>query len=199
MVAFDLGGVLLDWDPRHLYRTLFEDEAAMEEFLATVTTPAWNDALDRGRPFAEAVAELVERFPDSAELVIAFHERWPEMVRDEIDGSVDVVGELRAAGVPTYLLSNASAETWPHALERFGFLGEFDGVLLSGEVGVAKPDPEIFEELCRRFDLLPGTTLFVDDKAGNVHAAQRLGFHGHHFLGAEGLRAELVRLGLLAA
>jgi len=169
----------------------------MEEFLDTVCTPSWNDQLDRGRPFAEGVAELVERFPDQAELISAYHERRPEMVKGEIEGTVGVLDELLAADVPTYVLSNASAETWPFAVERFPFLGRFRGVLLSGEVGVAKPDPEIFDELCRRFDLRPESTIFIDDKAANVDAARALGFAGHHFEGAAGLRAELVRLGLL--
>jgi 2-haloacid dehalogenase len=169
----------------------------MEEFLATVCSPAWNDQLDRGRPFAEGVAELVERFPDQAELISAYHERWPEMLRGEIEGTSEVVEELLAAGVPTYVLSNASAETWPFGVERFPILGRFDGVLLSGEVGVAKPDPEIFDELCRRFGVRPETTIFIDDKAANVDAARALGFAAHHFKDAAGLRAELVRLGLL--
>jgi 2-haloacid dehalogenase len=171
----------------------------MEEFLATVCTSSWNDQLDRGRPFAEGVAELVERFPDQAELITAYHQRWPEMVRGSIDGTVEVLDELQAAGVPVYVLSNASAETWPHAVERFPFLGSFDGVLLSGEVGVAKPDPEIFDELCRRFDIRPGSTIFIDDKAANVDAARALGFAGHHFSAAPALRSELVALGLLPA
>jgi len=171
----------------------------MEEFLATVCTSAWNDQLDRGRPFAEAVAELVERFPDQAELVTAYHERWPEMLRGSIDGTVAVLDELHGAGVPTYVLSNASAETWPYAVERFPFLGRFDGVLLSGEVGMAKPDPEIFDELCRRFDLRPESTFFIDDKAANADAARALGFAAHHFSTAAGLRDELVALGLLPA
>jgi 2-haloacid dehalogenase len=171
----------------------------MEEFLTTVCTPAWNDQLDRGRPFAEGIAELVERFPDQAGLITAYHERWPEMVKGPIDGTVAVLDELHAAGVPTYVLSNASAETWPFGVERFPFLSRFDGVLLSGEVGVAKPDPAIFDVLCRRFGVRPDTTVFVDDKAANVDAARALGFAGHHFTGADGLRAELVRLELLPA
>jgi len=171
----------------------------MEEFLATVCTSSWNDQLDRGRPFAEGVAELVERYPDQAELITAYHERWPEMVKGAIDGTVEVLDELQGAGVPTYVLSNASAETWPHAVERFPFLARFDGVLLSGEVGVAKPDGEIFDELCRRFGVRPDTTIFIDDKEANVDAARHLGFAGHHFQGADRLRAELVALGLLPA
>ena len=169
----------------------------MEEFLDTVCTPSWNEQMDRGRPFAEAVAELVGRFPDQAELVAAYHERWPEMLRGPIEGTVEVLHELRAAGVPTYVLSNASAETWPDAVERFPFLEELDGVLVSGEVRMAKPDPEIFEELCRRFGVVPASTIFIDDKAANIEAARRLGFAGHHFQGAAALREELVALGLL--
>jgi len=169
----------------------------MEEFLATVCTRAWNDRVDRGLPFAEAVAELVARFPDAAELITAYHERWPEMLRGEIDGTVAVLGELRAAGVPVYALSNWSAETFPIGRERFGFLAELDGVLLSGEVGMAKPDPEIFEELCARFDLRPADALFVDDSLPNVEAARQLGFRAHHFREAATLRRELVALGLL--
>jgi 2-haloacid dehalogenase len=169
----------------------------MEEFLATVCTREWNDRLDRGLPFAEGVSELVARFPDQAELIVAYHERWPEMVRGAIEGTVAVLGALRAAGVPVYALSNWSLETYPVGTERFGFLDDFDGVLLSGEVGVAKPDPEIFHELCARFDLRPATTLFVDDSLPNVEAARRLGFLVHHFRDADALREELVARGLL--
>lgn len=195
---FDLGGVLVDWNPRHLYRQLFDDEAAMEEFLATVCTPDWNEGMDRGRPFAEAVTALVAEYPDQAELIAAWHHRWPEMVAGALDETVAIAAELRAAGVPLYLLSNASAETYPNVLERFGFLGQLDGIVLSGEVGVAKPDPEIFEILCQRFGLSPAKTLFVDDVERNVVAARAVGLLGHHFQGADGLRAELVDRGLLA-
>ena len=105
-VAFDLGGVLIDWDPRYLYRKLLADEAAMEEFLATVCTPEWNAEQDRGRPFAEGVAELAGRHPEHAVAIAAYHERWPEMVAGDIPGTVEVLADLRAAGVPLYALTN---------------------------------------------------------------------------------------------
>jgi 2-haloacid dehalogenase len=196
-VVFDLGGVLIDWDPRHLYRKLLADEAAVEEFLATVCTPEWNAELDRGRPFAEGVAELVERHPEHAAAIAAYHERWPEMVAGDIPGTVEVLAELRAAGVPLYALTNWSAETFAITRGRFEFLEWFDGLLVSGEERVTKPDPAIFQLLLDRFGLDPTATVFVDDSAANVAAARRLGFDAIGFTGHEELRRELVARRLL--
>ena len=190
-VVFDLGGVLIDWDPRHLYRKLLADEAAVEEFLATVCTPEWNAELDRGRPFAEGVAELVERHPEHAAAIAAYHERWPEMVAGDIPGTVEVLAELRAAGVPVYALTNWSAETFGVARERFEFLEWFDGVLVSGEERMIKPDPAIFRLLLDRFGLDPGATFYVDDSEPNVEAAGRLGFDAVRFTTPARLRRDL--------
>jgi 2-haloacid dehalogenase len=196
-VVFDLGGVLIDWDPRHLYRKLLADEAAVEEFLATVCTPEWNAEQDRGRPFAEGVAELVERHPEHAAAIAAYHERWPEMVAGDIPGTVEVLAELRAAGVPLYALTNWSAETFAITRGRFEFLEWFDGLLVSGEERVTKPDPAIFQLLLDRFGLDPTATVFVDDSEANVAAARRLGFDAIRFTGHEELRRELVARRLL--
>jgi 2-haloacid dehalogenase len=196
-VVFDLGGVLIDWDPRHLYRKLLADEAAVEEFLATVCTPEWNAELDRGRPFAEGVVELVERHPEHAAAIAAYHERWPEMVAGDIPGTVEVLAELRAAGVPLYALTNWSAETFAITRGRFAFLEWFDGLLVSGEERVTKPDPAIFQLLLDRFGLDPTATVFVDDSEANVAAARRLGFDAIRFTGHEELRRELVARRLL--
>ncbi|MFL6105197.1 MAG: HAD family hydrolase [Actinomycetes bacterium] len=196
-VVFDLGGVLIDWDPRHLYRRLLADEAAVEEFLATVCTPEWNAELDRGRPFAEGVAELVERHPEHAAAIAAYPERWPEMVAGDIPGTVEVLAELRAAGVPLYALTNWSAETFAITRGRFEFLEWFDGLLVSGEERVTKPDPAIFQLLLDRFGLDPTATVFVDDSEANVAAARRLGFDAIGFTGHEELRRELVARRLL--
>jgi 2-haloacid dehalogenase len=190
-VVFDLGGVLIDWDPRYLYRKLLADEAAVEEFLATVCTPEWNAEQDRGRPFAEGVAELVERHPAHAAAIAAYAERWPEMLAGEIGGSVEVLAELRAAGVPLYALTNWSAETFVVARERFEFLGWFDGVLVSGEERMIKPDPRFFKLLQDRFGLAPEATFYVDDSEANVAAARRLGFDAVRFTGPDQLRREL--------
>ncbi len=196
-VVFDLGGVLIDWDPRHLYRKLLADEAAVEEFLATVCTPEWNAELDRGRPFAEGVAELVERHPEHAAAITAYHERWPEMVAGDFPDTVEVLAELRAAGVPLYALTNWSAETFALTRGRFEFLDWFDGLLVSGEERITKPDPAIFQLLLDRFGLDPTATVFVDDSEANVAAARRLGFDAIRFTGHEELRRELVARRLL--
>jgi 2-haloacid dehalogenase len=197
-VVFDLGGVLIDWDPRYLYLKLLDDEAAVEEFLATVCTPAWNAEQDRGRPFAEGVAELVERHPAHAAAITAYHERWPEMLGGAVAGTVEVLAELRAAGVPVYALTNWSAETFGIARERFEFLEWFDGVLVSGEERMIKPDPAIFRLLLDRFGLDPEATFYVDDAEPNVAAAARLGFDAARFTTPAQLRRDLVARRLLA-
>jgi len=196
-VIFDLGGVLIDWDPRHLYRGLFADETSMEAFLAEITTPAWNTQQDAGRPWADAIAVLVERHPEQRELIEAFHRRWPEMLAGPIDGTVAILQQLRDAGVPLYALSNWSAETFPIARGRFPFLDWFAGIVISGEVGSVKPDAEIFEHLADLYALDPRMTVFIDDSPGNVEAAGRLGFIALRFVDAPALRRDLVRLGLL--
>jgi len=196
-VVFDLGGVLIDWDPRYLYRKLFRDEAAVEEFLATVATPEWNAEQDRGRPFADAVAELAARHPARAAAIAAYHQRWREMLGGDIPGTVALLAELRAAGVPVYALSNWSAETFPLARERFPFLAWFDGLVISGEERLAKPDRRIFELLLDRFGLTPATTVFVDDSAANVAAAGAAGLDAVLFRDAAQLRRDLTARGLL--
>jgi len=197
-VVFDLGGVLIDWDPRHLYRKLLADDAAVEEFLATICTPGWNAELDRGRPFAEGVAELVERHPEHAAAIAAYHERWPEMLGGEIPGTVEILAELRAAGVPLYALTNWSAETFLLSRDRFEFLDWFDGLVVSGEERVIKPDPRIFRLLLDRFGLDPGATFFVDDSEANVAAARELGLDAVRFTGPEQLRRDLAARRTLA-
>ena len=196
-VTFDLGGVLIDWNPRYLYQKLFDDEAEMERFLAEVTTQEWNAAQDAGRPWSEAVEVLGAKFPDHRDLIDAYHTRWPEMLGEAIHGTVAILDELRARGVRLYALSNWSAETFPVALERYPFLGWFDGIVISGEVGAAKPDVRIFQELIDRHEIEPSETVFVDDNEPNVTAAAAMGFIALRFHDAERLREDLEGLGLL--
>ncbi len=195
-VVFDLGGVLVDWDPRYLYRTLFDDESAMERFLAEVCTPAWNLAQDAGRPWAEAVAVLSAQYPHHAEHIAAYRTRWLETLRGPIQPTVDLLARLRARGVRLYALTNWSQETFPLARERFDFLGWFEGIVVSGEEKLIKPDPEIYHRLIRRYAIEPARTLYIDDSLKNVVAAEALGMHGWHFQGADGLRARMLELGL---
>jgi 2-haloacid dehalogenase len=198
-VVFDLGGVLIDWDPRHLYRRLFADEAEMERFLADVTTQAWNHQQDAGRTWAEAVESLANEHPQQRDLIAAYHERWEEMLGGEMAETVAVVDEVRGGGLPIYALTNWSAEMFPIARRRFPFLAWFKGIVVSGEVGVAKPDPRIFETLLDRFGLDPTTTLFVDDSADNVAVASKLRFIALRFTDAQSLRQDLIDLGVLPA
>lgn len=197
-VVFDLGGVLIDWDPRHLYRQLFDDPDEMEAFLAEVTTAEWNAHQDAGRPWAEAIEILVAEHPERRELIEAFHRRWPEMLAGEIPRTVDVLTALRATGIRLVALTNWSAETFPVARERFDFLAWFEGIVVSGEVGVNKPDPRIFEHLLERFGIEPAEALFIDDSPANIDTATALGFRAIRFTDAAALRRELIRLELLA-
>lgn len=198
VVVFDLGGVLVDWNPRYLYRRLFDgDEAAMERFLAEVCTPAWNDEQDRGRPFAEACALLARDRPDLRELIEAWPSRFDETMAGPMPGTVEILTELRARGVPLYALSNWSAETFPRALARFPFLEWFRGTVISGALRVAKPDPAIYRHLLDTFGLRAADTVFIDDAPRNVDAAAALGMHAVRFTDAATLRAALVDYGLL--
>ena len=198
VVVFDLGGVLIDWDPRHLYRTMFGgDEAAMETFLATVCTPEWNARQDAGRPFVEGVARLVEDFPSERERIVAFHERWPETLGEQISGTVALLEELHERAVPLYALSNWSAETFPIARARFPFLGLFEGIVISGEERVSKPDARLYQVLFDRYRLGPRTAVFIDDVPRNVEVAAGLGMLGLQFTGAAPLRIALQAIGLL--
>ena len=198
IVVFDIGGVLLRWDPRFLYRKLFAgDERAMEEFLATVCTVEWNERQDAGRTFAEAHAELVPKHPDKTHLIEAFGNRFDEMIAGPIEGTVDILADLKRAGVPRYALTNWSAETFPPARARFEFLSWFDGIVVSGEEGVIKPDPRIFRILLKRHCIAPDEAVFIDDNPGNAAAARVLGIHSIHFRSPELLRRELETLGIL--
>jgi 2-haloacid dehalogenase len=198
VAVFDLGGVLLDWNPRYLYRKLFNgDEAAMEHFLATVCTTEWNECQDAGRTFAEGTRTLLPHHADKVELIEAFGKRFGEMVAGEVDGAVEVLAEVKQRGVPLYAITNWSAETFPPQRQRFPFLAWFDGIVVSGLEGVIKPDPRIFRILCDRYRVAPESAVFIDDVAANAAAASALGIHGIHFRSSEQLRRELVAVGLL--
>jgi 2-haloacid dehalogenase len=196
-VIFDLGGVLIDWDPRHLYRKLFGDEAAMEAFLAGVCTSEWNERQDEGRPFAAGIAELIARHPEHREMIEAYHARWPEMLAGALDDTVAILAELNARGQPLYALSNWSAETFPHARERFDFLGWFRGTVISGEEGVRKPGSAIFHLLFQRYSIDPAEAVFIDDAQANVTAARSIGLEALRFTSAAALREDLAHLGVL--
>lgn len=196
-VVFDLGGVFIDWDPRHLYRQLLDDEAEMERFLETVCTTEWDAQLDAGRPFADGVAELVARHPDQEWLIRAYADRWEDMLAGEIPGTVEVLDELDGTGVRLFALTNWSSETFPIARRRFPFLERFVAVVVSGDEGIVKPDPRLFRVLVERHAVEPARSLFVDDARQNTEAAAMLGFSAERFTDAGNLRQRLVRERLL--
>lgn len=197
-IVFDIGGVLLDWDPRHLYRKLYEDEQEMERFLNEVCTLEWHDAHDRGKPVEMSCAELAATHPAYSEQIYAWGQRSEEMVRGPIAETVGILRELKDAGVPCYALTNMEIETYPQRVERFPFLRWFDGAVVSGFEGVAKPDLEIFELLLRRFSLAAESTLLIDDSPRNVRAALSVGMQAVEFRSAAQLREVLVGARVLA-
>ena len=195
--VFDIGGVLLDWNPRYLYRTLFEDPAAMETFLATVCTSEWNRRLDGGMTLAEGIAELLERFPDQADMIRAYRDRWTEMIPAALDESVAILEELKSAGHPLYAITNFAAETFELTRQRWDFLGHFDDIVVSGEIRALKPQPEIYRRLLDDNGLTAGDCLFIDDVQENVDGAIAVGMHAVRFTDATALRSELGEHGLL--
>lgn len=197
-VIFDLGGVLIDWNPRYLYGPLFgTDVGAMEDFLARVCPPEWNRQLDAGVPFAEAVAQRQREFPEHAELIALWKDGWAQMLRDAIPETVEILAELRRRGHRLVALTNWSAETFPVARSRFAFLGWFEDIVVSGEERMVKPDPRIFRLALERNRLDAGDTVFIDDLMPNVVAAAALGLDAVHFRGADALREALEARGLL--
>jgi 2-haloacid dehalogenase len=196
-VVFDIGGVLLDWDPRHLYRQLIEDEEVMERFLAEICTPEWHAQHDRGVSAERSCAKLAAAHPEHAELIRAWAGRSEEMVAGADPAAVEIVRELKAVGLPCYALTNMEAEAYPRRLERFPFLRLFDGIVVSGLEGVAKPDPEIFRRLLDRYGLTAGAAVMIDDSAANVAAARKLGMRTVRFESASQLRGWFSAAGLL--
>ncbi len=196
-VVFDLGMVLIEWDPRHLYRKVFDDPERMEWFLAEVCHGAWNLEQDRGRNWQEAIDEAVARHPDLVHEIRLYRERWMEMVPGAIEDSVRILEELDAKGTPLYAITNWNHETFRETRERFAFLDRFRDIVVSGEEGLIKPDPAIFALLCERNGLDPKQCLFIDDSVKNVKGAEAVGWQAHHFTSPVSLRADLVSRGLL--
>jgi 2-haloacid dehalogenase len=196
-VVFDIGNVLIEWNPRHLYRKLLADEERMEWFLANVCTSAWNLEQDRGRSFAQGVRELTELHPNWANEIRAFDERWGEMVPGEVAGSVAILAKLQGRGLPTFAITNFSAEKFAYARGRFPFLCSFEGVVVSGEERLLKPDAAIYRLFLERYGRQATRCLFIDDSPSNVEGARTVGMNAVRFLGAARLKRDLATFGLL--
>lgn len=195
-VVFDFGGVLVDWNPRYMYKSVFNDDALMERFLADVCTDEWNVQQDKGRLLTEGTRLLQERFPEHHDLIQLFYDKWDVMLHSDIKENVDVLYELR--GKYRLLgLTNWSAETFPIALARYSFFGEFDGIVVSGEEKLIKPDRAIFDVLLERYGINAAESVFIDDNIANIRTARELGFNTVHVHDGMTLRDELVALGVL--
>lgn len=196
-LVFDLGKVLIDWDPRYLYRKLIPDESEMDFFLAEICSPEWNAQMDRGKSFQEAVDELAVVYPKYSKQIQAYYSRWEEMILGPIQGTVKILERLREAGYPLAALSNWSAETYPKVANRFALLKLFDPLVISGEVGLIKPDPEIYNYLLKKINREAKDCIFIDDSESNIRTAEEMGFISIHFSSPEELGRNLEELGVL--
>lgn len=196
-IIFDLGGVLIDWNPRYVYRKIFKSEEEVEWFLENVTTPEWNENQDAGYPLHKATQELIARHPEWEPEIKAYYGRWLEMLGDAIHETAEILFQLKQTGkYKLYALTNWSAETFPHALQRFEFFKLFDGIVVSGQEKMRKPSPEFYKVLLGRYHLDPTKTLFIDDSLRNVEGARAVGITGIHFHNASQLKEELERKGI---
>ena len=197
-VIFDLGGVLVNWDPRHLYGRFFNDDvAAMDRFLAEIDFTGWNLEQDRGRLFATGVAELSTKYPHHADLIRAYDQHWEDSITGQIDGSVELLRALKAAGYSVNLLSNISREKFEVLHRKYDFFSEFDDCLISADVRLLKPDPRIYALMLAQIDQAAGDCIFIDDSAANVAGADRVGMTAIHFQSPHQLKAELQHHGVL--
>ncbi len=187
IVVFDVGGVLIDWDPEYLYRRLIPDDVARADFLARVCPRSWNAEQDAGRSWAEGVAERIALHPEHETLIRAYDTNWPEMVSGLVPGTAAIKDDLRRAGVPVYAITNFSAEKWALSQTLWPTLAAFDGVVCSGIEKLMKPDPAIYRLLCTRYGLDARDCLFIDDVPANVQAAEAVGMTGHVFTNAPAL------------
>ena len=196
-VIFDFGSVLVDWSPHNLYRHFIKQPHEIDRFLSEINFAEWNAQQDKGRPFAQAVAELSSEFPQHARLISAFHEHWEDSIVGSIDGTVVILRKLKQLGYPLYGLSNWSAETFPLVREKHTYFDLFDDIIISGEVKLIKPDPQIFRFMLNKFKLEAQACLFIDDSMANIKTANELGFATIHFQSPAQLEIELSGRGVL--
>jgi len=195
-VVFDIGNVLIPWNPRWLFRKMLTDEAALDRFLDEVDFNAWNAQHDAGQCFAQGIAEQGARFPQYRHLLQAYFDRWEECIAEPFTESVALTRKLREFGYRTLALTNFSAETFPRAVRLNPFLNEFEGILVSGVEKLMKPDPAFFRLLCERYSVAPSRSVFIDDGLHNVEGARRIGMHALHFTSIDRLLEELDALGV---
>jgi 2-haloacid dehalogenase len=197
-IIFDLGNVLIDWNPEYVFDPMFEDKQRKKYFFENVCTMDWNEMQDAGRPIKEATEELLAKHPEWKEYIEAYYGRWTEMLGGAIEETVDIFRQLKEKDqYKFYALTNWSAELFPYALNKFDFLHWFDGRVVSGEEMMRKPHPEFYQVLLERYNVTPHTALFIDDNYRNIQAAEKLGINSIHFTDATTLRETLASKGIL--
>jgi 2-haloacid dehalogenase len=197
-IVFDLGNVLIQWDPRHLYRKIFKDEDQITWFLENICTSEWNDQQDAGRTFEEGIKELVAKHPEWEEAITAWGTRWQETINGPIPGTVEILKKLRdSKKYRLYALTNWSAETFPWALDNFEFLHWFEGIVVSGHEKTRKPFPDFFNILFTRHNVDPAKAIFIDDNVKNVKGSNDVGMNTIHFESPEQLRKALTQYGVV--
>lgn len=197
-IIFDFGGVLVDWNPRNLYKHYFTNNpGAMEDFLTEINFMEWNAQQDKGRPFSEGVAILSKKFPQHSNLIHAYHEDWINSIIGQIDGSVEILVSLKKKGYPIYGLSNWSAETFPLARKRYPVFELLDDYVISGDINLIKPDAAIFQHALKKFGRTAQECLFIDDSKPNIVTAKMLGLDAILFEAPAQLRDELTKRKLL--
>ncbi len=198
VIVFDIGGVLIDWSPYHLYcDKLGLDQQEVDRFLNEVEFSEWNKEQDRGRSFARATDELTARFPEYRELIHAYDEHYLDSLKGSVQPVVDILEKLKRAGYPLYILSNWAMEKFNLVRPQYPFFEWFDGIVISGDVGLIKPDQAIFEVLLERTGCPAEVCLFIDDHFPNIRVARELDFQTIQFTSAQQLEAELQHLGIL--
>ncbi len=196
-IIFDLGGVLIDWNPRYVYRKFFKTEEEVEWFLENVATSEWNENQDAGYPLHKATEELIAKHPKWEPEIKAYYGRWLEMLGDQIHETVEILHKLKHTGkYKLYALTNWSGETFPHALQRFEFFKMFDGIVVSGDEKMRKPSAEFYKILLGRYHIDPTTTIFIDDSLKNIKGAEAVGITAVHFHNPSQVKEELQRLGI---
>ena len=197
-IIFDLGGVLIDWNPRYVYRQIFKTEEEVEWFLENVTTPDWNERQDAGYPLHRATQDLVAKHPEWESEIKAYYGRWLEMLGDAIHETVEIFRRLKETGrYKIYALTNWSGETFPHARERFEFLQWFDGIVVSGDEKQIKPSPGFYQLILDRYKIKAEEAIFIDDNLRNIKGAEDVGISGIHFHNPEQLKKELINRDLV--
>jgi 2-haloacid dehalogenase len=196
---FDLGKVIVDWNPGYLLHEIVQDEAQLKFLVDEVLDLEWFRSVDAGYPLSKAIAERSKVYPEYADAMQLYVDRWPETIRGFFEGTLEIVRELHASGTPLYVLSNWAGETWARVEQDFAFLEFFDDVIISGHVGMAKPNDAIFKMARDQFNVDPAATLFIDDGLKNVNAAKGVGFQAVLFETPEKLRQDLIGLGVFAS